>query len=391
MKALEEALNIIQEHLEVLPTEQVSIQETLNRVLGEDLFATENIPPFNKAAMDGYACKVSDLNSVLSVVDFIPAGKLSTVIVNSGECVKIMTGAPVPEGADIVIMKEYVDQVDEDHIQYNGNSLNTNICIKGEDIKPGALVIESGTLLQSTHIAVIAGLGREKVTVFQQPKVAVLSTGSELVEPGTETVQGQIFNSNGHQLSNRIAQLGFPVTYAGIIEDDYELLRNRIEELYLSHDIIIISGGVSVGDLDLVPQVYGDMGFDIQLSTISTKPGKHTLFASKKGKYVLGLPGNPVSSYVQLEVVGWPLLFGLMNHRWKPVRMTTHPAKEIKRKKDDRLEFIPVRITDSGTIERIEYHGSAHMHALIFADALMEFPIGVKQYLPTDTVYVRPI
>ena len=392
MVSLEEAVKIIEKQVIPLESEEVNIMDAMNRVLSDDVYSTQNIPPFDKAAMDGYACRKEDLFNILEIVDFIPAGHVSNISgVLRGTCVKIMTGAPVPKGADIVFMKEYVEIIDEKHVRYTGNSLNSNICMTGEDLKVNDLVLEKGTLIQSSHISVLSSLGIGKIKVSKQPVIAVLSTGSELAEPGTDLKDGQIFNSNGNQLVNRLRQLGFDVTYGGIVIDEYNNLKNRITELLNNHDVILLSGGVSVGDLDLVPQVITDMGFKVHLTELSTKPGKHNLFATNNGKYVLGLPGNPVSSYVQLEVVGRILLNRLMGGNWNPIRILSKLSQPVSRKKFDRLEFIPVSFNDNGEIIQLSYHGSAHMHAMTNAQALLEIPSGVKQLSTSDKIYVRPI
>jgi molybdopterin molybdotransferase len=391
MITFNEALQIICNNAKPLDTETIPLGGCLNRVLAEDIFSDIDLPPFHKSAMDGFACKRADLPGPLKVVDEIPAGKHSEIILHNGECARIMTGAPIPEGADTVFMIEYHEMNADGMVSFKGHATASNICLKGEDVKIGDLILEKGKLLKSHEIAILAGAGKEGVKVFKQPAVAVLSTGAELVEPGKFPVNGQIRNSNGPQMMAQLAEMGIRASYEGIVTDDKINLRHSIEKALEKCDVLFISGGVSVGDYDFVPRIVEVLGFDILITTISTKPGKHTLFAVKDGKYVLGFPGNPVSSYVQLELIGKTLLYQLMGHEWKPRRYRVTIARDYNRKNADRLEFIPVDITDEGQAALVSYNGSAHIGALAGAHALMEIPAGTQSFKQGDIVYVRPL
>lgn len=391
MITFNEALQIIHDNARPLAAETIQLNQCLNRVLAEDIFSDTDLPPFNKSAMDGFACKRKDLPGPLKVVDEIPAGKFSEVILKEGECARIMTGAPIPRGADTVFMIEYHEMNANGMVSFKGHTTASNICLKGEDVKTGDLILNKGKLLKPHEIAILAGAGKEQVKVTKQPAVAVLSTGAELVEPGKIPVNGQIRNSNGPQMMAQLSEMGIMASYEGIAPDDKINLRLRIEKALEKCDVLFISGGVSVGDYDFVPLIMKELEYDILITTISTKPGKHTLFAVKDGKYVLGFPGNPVSSYVQLELVGKTLLYKLMGHDWKGRRYGVTIASDYNRKNADRLEFIPVIINDEGQAELIPYHGSAHIGALAEAHALMEIPMDVKSFKQGDKVYVRPL
>jgi molybdopterin molybdotransferase len=388
---LEEALQIIRAKVDAVATETIYILNGHNKVLAADVYAPVNVPAFHKSAMDGYACRRDDLSETLEVIEYVPAGKFPQKKVNKGQCTKIMTGAPIPDGADVVVMKEQVEVISEHQIRINGKVSGDNICKLGEDIQIGNQVMSAGTCLQSQHLAVLTGLGITFIEVYKNPLVAVISTGSELVEPGNPIENGQIYNSNGHQMTARIKQLGFETYYLGLVADEYEVLKNMLKKASEKFNVIVISGGVSVGDLDLVPQVVADLGFTIHITQMATKPGKHTLFAQKGNCFILGLPGNPVSSFVQLEMVGKALLNQYRGHLWEPLRIRTSLLQPVNRKKSDRLEFIPVKINQEGMVETIEYHGSAHLHAVTMANALMEFPLGVNELSTEQSVYVRPL
>ncbi|GET20230.1 molybdopterin molybdotransferase MoeA [Prolixibacter denitrificans] len=391
MISIDEALQIVRNNAEVLGIESVGMPEATGRVLAEDVFSDVNMPPFNKSAMDGYACRKEDLSGSLKVLGEIPAGSFQTFTIGQGECVKIMTGAPVPESADVVIMKEYVEILDNDHIRYTKTSGSSNICLLGEDVQKGDKVLSAGTLIRPEHIAVLAGVGKTTVDVCRRPKVAVMTTGSELVEPTEKPSAGQIRNSNGPQMVAQLRSMNFPVEYSGIVEDTPEATQLAIQNALLENDVILLSGGVSVGDYDFVPQVLKELGFTILTTVMAAKPGKHTLFARKGKKHVLGLPGNPVSSYVQLEVIGKELLYNLMGTSFTPFRIKARLAVDFKRKKNNRYEFLPVIISPFGEVELLPYHGSAHIHALTGANALMEIPVGISEISKGESVYVRPL
>lgn len=391
MISFDEALQIIYNRAIPLDNETIPLSKALNRVLAEDIFSDTDLPPFDKSAMDGFACKREDLPGPMKVVDTIPAGKHSEVVLHTGECARIMTGAPIPTGADTVFMTEYHEMNGHGMVSFKGLTTATNICFKGEDVKAGELTLEKGKLLKSHEIAILAGAGKEWVKVTKQPSVAVLSTGAELVEPGRVPAKGQIRNSNGPQMMAQLEEMGIKPSYEGIAPDDKIQLRKRIENALEKWDVLFISGGVSVGDYDFVPMIMEALGYDILITTMATKPGKHTLFAVKDGKYVLGFPGNPVSSFVQLELVGKPLLYKLMGHEEKARRYGVTLTCDYDRKGADRLEFIPVIITEEGQAALIPYHGSAHIGALAGAHALMEIPMGIKTLKQGDKVYVRPL
>jgi len=388
---IEEAKQIIEEVTQPLGVSEKRFDEALFHTLADDVLSKVFMPPFNRSAMDGFACRKKDLPGPLKVIDTVPAGGISTKTIQAGECARIMTGAPVPDGADTVIMIEHVEQHANSDILFTKDRTNTNISLKGEDLKPGDLLLPKGTLLKSHHIAILAGAGVDEVSVHEQPRIGIISTGSELIEPGSEQLPGMIFNSNGHQLLTRLNELGLSGHYYGIGRDDYEDLKELIHRATREQDVLLITGGVSVGDYDFVPAIFKELGFDIHISKVAAKPGKHTLFASKDQTYVLGLPGNPVSTYVQFEECGRLLINRLMGSTYRPLRLKTNMAEDYQRKKSDRFELLPVKINAEGNVERLSYHGSAHMHILSAADALMEIPIGTSQLLTHQDVYVRPL
>ena len=391
MITIEEALKIINESITPLGTEVIGYAGSINRILAEPVYSDMNFPPFNKATMDGYACRKIDLDQPLTVIEEIPAGKVPVKRINPGQCSKIMTGAEVPERADIVIMKEDVKILGNQKIQFTRKNSAANICFTGEDVKSGDQLLGMGMIIKAEHLALFAGVGKTEIRVYKKPSIAVISTGSEIVEPDLVPSRGKIRNSNGPQLVGQVNSMGLNAHYLGIAKDERDDILHKISLAIDNYDILIISGGVSVGDYDYVPEILKELGFELLISSIASKPGKHTIFARRGNNYALGLPGNPVSSFIQFEVIGKALIYKLMGHDYKPVKLSVKLSGDFSRGKADRFEIIPVRINSSGEAELLPYHGSAHIQALAYAEALMEIPMGIKKISKGETVYVRPL
>ncbi|HKJ43194.1 MAG TPA: gephyrin-like molybdotransferase Glp [Sunxiuqinia sp.] len=389
--SLQEALDIAFGHAKSLKTESVNYMKSTGSVLAEPVYSDVNMPPFNKSAMDGYACKKNDLGNDLDVLEVIPAGKSPSFKIEAGQCSKIMTGAEVPEGADTVFMVEHSEEVALNKVRFTGTKTNSNICTIGEDVKTGDLVLDGGTLIRPQHIAMFAAVGCTNPKVYRKPKVGILSTGSELVEPDTQPQTSQIRNSNGHQMTAQAEQCKCLVNYYGVVKDDKQATFQAIKKATDENDVTLISGGVSVGDFDFVPDVIEQLGFDILFSKLTVKPGKHTTFALKDNKYIIGLPGNPVSSYIQFEIFVKPFLYRLMNYSLPAPSLPLPLASDFKRRKTDREEFVPVALNANNEVERIEYHGSAHIHAYHQAFGYMNIPIGIGKITKGEIVYVRPL
>jgi molybdopterin molybdotransferase len=387
----EEALKIISEIDFSAKTEQINFQGSLKRVLAEEIFADSDFPPFNRSAMDGYACRREDFKEPLSVIEEIPAGKSPTKVIAPGQCSKIMTGAEVPQGADTVIIKEEITMLEGGRILFTGEKTSSNISFKGEDIQRGEKILDRGIILQPEHLAVLAGVGKTDVKVYKNPSVAILVTGAEVISPEFSPGKGQIRNSNGPQLQAQLEELGITANNMGIVTDEKIQIENKLLAAMDAHDLTIVSGGISVGDYDFVPAILKEFGCEILFSQLSSKPGKHTILGRKGNKFILGLPGNPVSSFVQFEILGKTLIYKLAGTDWKPMKLAVSLSDSFGRKNTDRSEIIPVKINKHGEAEFLSYHGSAHIHALCYANALMEIPLGVKEIKKGEAVYVRPL
>ena len=404
MIKFEEAYKIVAEAGIKLNTEKVKLNDALRYVLAEDVKSDMNMPPFNKSAMDGYACKEADIANELEVLEVIPAGKIPEETIGQNQCAKIMTGAMIPDGADCVIMVEDTEEIGTNRIRYTkpvpeinvcqvetSNKPNVNICYLGEDIKIGNVVLEQGTLIKSQHIATMASVGYTEPLVYRKPKVAVIPTGDEIVEPHIKPSISQIRNSNGSQIVAQLKAMGIEANYFGIARDTENVTMELIQKAYEENDVVLLTGGVSMGDFDLVPEILKSLKFELLFESIAVQPGKPTVFGKREGKYCFGLPGNPVSSFVQFELLTKPLLYILMGENYKAFNFKLPLGKDFSRRKAARLSWVPAIFTNEGTVVPVEYHGSAHINGLGQADGIMAIPIGITELKKGELVDVRQI
>jgi len=391
MIKFEEALDIVLRSSKTLDFEKVSLNDSMNRILAEDVRSDIDIPPFNKSAMDGYACRRGDLKNTLDVLEIIPAGQTPTKIIHENQCSKIMTGAPVPIGADCVIMVEQTEIVSENKICFTASETLNNIAYKAEDVSKGEVVLKKETLIQPQHIAVLASVGAVKPMVTRQPKVAVISTGDEIIEPEGIPGPSQIRNSNAYQLIAQIKKLNCIPIYMGIAPDDQEKTAFMISEALEKSDVLLLTGGVSMGDFDFIPGILKEKNIDIKFQKMLVRPGSPTVFGVNDNRWIFGLPGNPVSSFVIFEMLVKQFLYKLMGNNAEIKNIKLPIANDFKRKKTDRLNWIPITINKNGEAALLEYHGSGHIHSMCFADGLMTIPFGTAEIKKGELVDVRPL
>jgi len=391
MLEYKDALQLIVSSANQMPVEKVELRDSLKRVLATDVIHDMDMPPFNKSAMDGYACRQSDLSNKLEVIETIFAGKLPEKAIGKNQCYKIMTGAVVPPEADFVFKKEDAEIAESGKVICRKPSSPNNICYRGEDIQRGQIVLNRSTLLTPRHLPVLAGAGVSRPNVYSRPKITVFATGTELVEPAEQPKSFQIRNSNSSQMLAQILEMGVNANYGGIIKDEERVLREKVSTALDSSDIIFLTGGVSVGEYDFMPIVLENLGFEILVSATAIKPGKPMVFARKGSKYCFGLSGNPVSSFVQFELYAKPFLYALMGHNFEQKILIFRMGKEFNRKKADRINFVPANVNQKMEVIPVEFHGSAHINALSGASYLLEVPKGVKTINKGERVNVRPI
>lgn len=390
MITLEKAYDIVLQKTYTLETEEVFLIESLGRILAEDVKSDIEMPPFDKSAMDGYACRREDLKNKLEIIEVIPAGKTPEKKIGKNQCAKIMTGAPIPEGADWVVQVEFAEEFDAKFVKFNEIPRKSNISYQGEDVKVGTKVLEKGIKIEAQHIAVFAAVGYTNVLVYNQPKVGIISTGDELVEPQNKPSLSQIRNSNGYQLIAQVKACGAIANYVGIAEDTPEDTYDKLSKALIENDIVLLTGGVSMGEFDFVPKVMEQAGVKILFDTVAVKPGKPTTFGLADKKFCFGLPGNPVSSFVQFDLLVKPLIYNLMGLDYKVLDIQMTVGVDIKRKGATRKSFFPV-IIEKGEVFPVDYHGSAHIHALSSAHGIISMEIGQKEIKKGEKVHVRQI
>ncbi len=390
MVTQEVAKEIIDQSVFLLDTEDIPIQNCLGRVLAENVYSDMDMPPFNKSAVDGYACRKQDLANDLELLEMIPAGKAPTLPIGLNQCSQIMTGAPIPEGADTIVMIEHT-QIIEGKIRFIHEKTASNICAIGEDLKASDLVLKIGALIKTPQIPVLASVGKTIVKVYRLPKVAVISTGDELVEPDVKPQTAQIRNTNAMQIMAQLSQLGIAGRYIGIAKDSPESTRQMLEEGLKESDIILLSGGVSMGEFDFVPSILEENGIRILFRSIAVQPGRPTVFGKKEKQFFFGLPGNPVSSFVQFELLVKPFLYALMGHYFRPTPLKMPIGIDFSRKNTKRKSYFPVYFSDSGEVIPVDYNGSAHIHSYVQADGMIALQIGESTLKKGTLIDVRQI
>jgi putative molybdopterin biosynthesis protein len=374
---LDEAKNVIQQHFKRarahLRIEEISILEAYKRILAEDVTATLDIPPFNRSTVDGYAVKAKDTFGAdenkpikLKFCGVVNVGEQPKTKVTQGTAVEIVTGAPIPEGADAVVMFEHTERRGSLIYIYNAVTKDENIMKAGADIKKSETVLKAGVQLGSREIGVLAALGMKKVNVYAMPKVAVLSTGAELTEPGAKLSQGKIYDINAYSLSVAVQECGGKPIYFGVLPDELNKIRTALRKAITVADMVITSGGVSVGPKDVMPRVLNSLGsLGVILCGVAIKPGKPTTVAVIDEKLVFSLPGHPTSALLVFHLLVRPLIQNMVgiakseNLRVKALAgMRLFPAKgrrtfimvKLNREKSGRLIAEPVLTGLSGAI-----------------------------------------
>ncbi|TFH58437.1 MAG: molybdopterin molybdotransferase MoeA, partial [Candidatus Zixiibacteriota bacterium] len=297
-------------------------------------------------------------------------------------------GAMMPSGADKVIRVEYTTVIGSTMTRIHAEP-NRNVIQRGENVKPDSHLLEKG-IVRRQHIGVLAEQGIDRVDVRIPPLIGIIATGTELKDPGEKLASGQIFNSNGLQLCAQVAHIGGRYRYYGIVDDTEAALVELLKTAAAECDIVVLSGGVSMGDYDYVLSAIAAVGAEILFHHVAVKPGKPMLFAEREGTYFVGLPGNPVSTFVLFEVMVQPFIYHLMGISAEPVLFSGYLAEELRRRDTSRVEFRPVALR-SDKVFPVEYHGSSHLHALSRANGLIRIDQGVERLPEGSRVDVRQI
>jgi len=399
MLPVSEALAIVLQHARSLPPQSVALTaESSGRILAESVVADLDSPPYDKALMDGYAVRAADcasLPATLKVIEEVGAGRVPSKAVGRREATRIMTGAPVPTGADCVIRIEQTDRRDEDvTINPPPPKPGQHILARGRELRAGDVVLPAGTALHPQELGILAGAGRVSAQLYPNPRVAILSTGDEVVEPPALPGPGQIRNSNGPMLLAQAARAGAAPRYLGIARDDPQSLRACITAGLTDTDVLILSGGVSAGTFDLVPGVLQELGVAQHFHKVAMKPGKPLFFGTRDGQLVFGLPGNPVSSFVCFELFIRPAVRAMRGESQPQPRQATLPIAEDFRGDNDRQTYHPARLEvgDWGArVRPLAWFGSADLRGIARANALIALPPGAQSFHAGDVVPVVPL
>jgi molybdopterin molybdotransferase len=387
MLSVADALRLILEQCRPLPAEARPLScDLLDHVLAEDIAADLDMPPFDKALMDGYAVRSGD-QVILAVIEEITAGQVPTRPVHPGQASRIMTGAPIPEGADAVVPVERTRLLDGNRVQLEGPvRAGANLLPRGKEMRRGDIVLRAGCVLRPQEFGMLATLGRTTVQVVPAPRVAVLATGDELIEPNLTPGPGQIRNSNAAMLVAQAANAGALPRSLGIARDRVDSLRPLIEEGLESAHVLVLSGGVSAGKLDLVPGVLKELGVVPHFHKVHLKPGKPLFFGtcetSAGKRLVFGLPGNPVSSLVCFELFLRPALARLAGKSSDSARLRARLAVDFAYM-TDRPTYHPAHLEmdERGfSVRPVPWFGSADLRAFLDASALLVLPEGEQTH-----------
>jgi len=388
MIELEEAFEIIGRVEPRSSHETVPLEKALGRALAREVHSPIDSPPFSKSAMDGFAVRSDDDSMSFQIIEVVPAGGTPRHELREGECARIMTGAMLPSGAGRVIRKELAEEMNG-NVTVMGPETGDNVIPQGSNLRAGDIVL-APKMLTAQDIGILAASGFASVEVITAPSVGIISTGSEIRSPGEPLGPGEIYNSNAAQLLAQLAPLRCPSRFLGVVVDQPAPLSRLIESALSSCELVLLTGGVSAGDFDFVPRCLLELGAQVLFHGVAVKPGKPTLFARRGERYVFGLPGNPVSSFVIFEIFVKPFLHRWMGLDWKPHVFRARLGAEVHRRGTDRTEFLPVSARD-GRVAPVAYHGSAHLNALGDAYGLIRMEKGADTLEEGAEVDVRPL
>jgi molybdopterin molybdotransferase len=387
MLSVEDAARTVAERIARLPVESVPIRDARNRILAEPIAAGRSLPSFDNSAMDGYAARSSELPATLPVVAQVAAGQTLTDPIPERVAIRILTGAPLPPGLDTVVIQEDA-KVDGSQVTLPASPVGDNIRRTGDDIVAGEIAVKAGERLGPAELGLLAALGVAHLPVTRAPRVALIATGDELVSVGDTPSGGQIIDSSAHTLAALIPGAGGVASYVGIAKDDPITMAALIASA-MDHDVVITTGGVSVGDRDHVRAALRAAGVELELWKVAMKPGKPFSFGMNNNVPVFGLPGNPVSTFVAFELFVRPALLAMQGAT--VTQRVRAPVSLVRgyRKQAGRTHYIRARVVRNG--EHLVAHphakqGSAMLTSLIGCNALVELPADATEILPNSIV-----
>lgn len=396
---LHDAQRVVLDAAVLLGHEKVSILDALGRVLSEDLTAERDNPPWDNSAMDGFAVRWQDIKQeqaiqkpvTLSVIEDVPAGRMPSKAVGSGQAIRIMTGAPIPQGADTVLKVEDTEHTPDSVRVFKAEPKGANIRPQGEDVKKGDRIIAKGTRIRPGEVGMLAILAKSFVCVYQQPRVAIISTGDELADLDERFSEEKIINSNSYGMAAAVREAGGIPLLLGIARDTPMALKEKISQ-GLNADMLVLSGGVSMGDYDFTKAVFRELGAEMNFWKLAIRPGQPLAFGKIQGKLAFGLPGNPVSSMVTFEQLVRPALLKMSGcrHYGRPVVQAIFQERFSKR--GDRRHFLRGILTREEGVFKVRTtgdQGSGILTSMVKANCLIDVPVEVERLNCGDEVVVQ--
>lgn len=371
------------------PVDSVPLDSAEGRVMAEDARADRDFPPFDRSMRDGFAVRAADLPGTLLLKDEVRAGQHSEAVVNAGEAIEIMTGAPVPRGADAVVMVEHCERAGELVRMDRGLETGANIARRGSEACAGDAVLRAGSRLEYPGIAWLASTGARNVRVFARPRVAIVSTGDEIVDITKTPEPHQIRNSNAWSLAAQVTRAGGIAAPGPIARDTREETRAALEQA-LDSDLLLVSGGVSAGKYDVVEPVLRDMGAEFFFDRVLIQPGAPLVFGRVRGKFFFGLPGNPLSGMVTFEVFARAALDLLAGAGETRLPLALARLKTEFRHKPGLTRFLPARM-DGVEVAPVRWGGSGDIAAMTRANAFVVAEADRPEYAAGDLIQVLPI
>jgi molybdopterin molybdotransferase len=387
MISIEQAIEIVQNNIVSSSTfKKVKVAEATGFILSQDVFSPINMPPFRQSAMDGYAVNLHD-DTIYTITDEVKAGDNNHPVLKKGNAIRIFTGAPVPDTANAVIMQEKTTVLDTILTINYSPLLNENIRPLGEQVAKDDIALKKGTLLTTAAIAFIASLGVTEVVVYKKPSVAIVVTGNELAEAGKPLIYGQIYESNAIMLTTSLKDLGYQNIKTYKVSDNYTKTVNILNEAIANHDVVLVSGGISVGDYDFVGKALQELKVEQLFYKVKQKPGKPLFFGKKENKIVFALPGNPAAALSCFYLYVYPALQKISGQKDFSLTKTRALSQSHYVRKGNRPQFLKAKF-NNGKVDILDGQNSSMLHTFAIANAFVFVPETIEEININDNVEV---
>ena len=391
----DDALKLVLENIEDYGNENISVFDSYNRVLSEEVFAKTDDPPFDKSSMDGYVYRNYN-GEIYELIEnnIIAAGSSKNIEIGEDECVKIMTGAMIPNGCNFVQRIEWTEEIKKDgktFIKFTKKENVANIIKKGNNKKIGEKILDKKFIL-SKDMAILSGFGYDKITVKKKINIAVISSGNEIADIGADLKEGEIYDANAPMLLSRVSNLSCNGKFYGRVRDDEKEIREILNKAINENDMVLITGGVSMGDFDYVHKILLDVEVRQIFHGLAMKPGKPLFFGKFGNKAIFALPGNSVSAYMTFEIIVKPYILSSFGLLYNNEYIKAILSEDFKRKDAERLEYVPVKLYFENTklyVKLIKYNNSSMISSFSEANGVLKIDIGIENIKSGDIVDVR--